>query len=99
MLQAAPLVAPTLPVPQRRPPPLFGRWMGACNNLSTWPREAFEAPVWRSRFFGADALVVSDPAGARHALNEAAKKYRRISWPAIASPSSTTSLCRQLKRR
>ncbi len=56
--------------------------MGVRNNLSTWPRQAFEEPVWRSRFFGADILVVSDPAGARHVLNEAALNYRR---PAMAA--------------
>jgi cytochrome P450 len=74
---AAPLVPPTLPVPERRLPPLVALWMGVRNNLSTWPREAFESPVWRSRFFGSDVLVVSDPAGVRHVLNEAAEKYRR----------------------
>ena len=82
MSRAEPLVPPTLPVHPRRLPPLVALWMGVRNNLSTWPLQAFEEPVWRSRFFGADILVVSDPAGARHVLNEAAVNYRR---PAMAA--------------
>jgi cytochrome P450 len=77
MSQALPLVPPTLPVHAKRLPPVVALWMGVRNNLSTWPRQAFEEPVWRSRFFGADILVVGDPAGVRHVLNESAEEYRR----------------------
>jgi cytochrome P450 len=77
MTGAALLIPPTLPVHERRLPPLVALWMGVRNNLSTWPREAFEYKVWRSRFFGSDVLVVSDPAGVRRVLNEAADRYRR----------------------
>lgn len=75
--ESAPLIPPTLPAHDRQLPPLVALWMGVRNNLSTWPRIAFEEPVWRSRFFGAAVLVVSDPAGVRQVLNEAADKYRR----------------------
>lgn len=82
MSTAAPLVPPTLPVHARRLSPFRALWMGVRNNLSTWPRQVFEEPLWRTRFFGGDVLMVSDPAGVRHVLNEAAEKYRR---PVIAA--------------
>ena len=77
MSDAAPLAPPSLPIPAEVLPPFKALWMGVRNNLSTWPRVAYEEPVWRRRFFGADVLVVSDPAGVRHILNEAAENYVR----------------------
>nr|WP_243067235.1 cytochrome P450 [Candidatus Rhodoblastus alkanivorans] len=79
---SAPLVPPFPPVHPHRLPSFVALWMVVRNNLSNWPRQAFEEPIRRSRFFGADVLVVSDPAGVRHVLNEAADKYRR---PVMAS--------------
>jgi cytochrome P450 len=76
-IEAAPLVPPTLPIHERRLPPFLALWMGVRNNLSTWPRQVFEEPFWRTNFFGGDVLVVSDPAAVRHVLNEAPEKYRR----------------------
>jgi cytochrome P450 len=75
------VIPPTLKVHEQPLPSPVALWMGVRNNLSTWPRVAFEAPVWRRRFFGSDILVVSEPQGVRHVLNEAADRYRR---PALA---------------
>ena len=47
------------------------------NTLAAWPDYAFDVPIYRRRIFGIDGVLVNDPAGVRHVMADAARKYAR----------------------
>src|SRR4051812_27621282 len=65
---SAPFLPPS-PVPPERELPFLARLRGFRDNvISTWPRNAYEAPALDRVFLGRRILLLNEPAAVRHVL-------------------------------
>lgn len=71
-------VLPPAPVPREQELPFLAQLRAFRRDvIGTWPRRAYEEPVYERPFFGRRTLLLSEPAAIRHVLVEATERYRR----------------------
>jgi len=69
---------PPAPVPQKRPPDLFGFLAAArANPLTTWTKAHFEKPILYGKGVMGRVLVLNEPEAIRHVLLDNAGNYRK----------------------
>ncbi|MBX5472836.1 MAG: cytochrome P450 [Acetobacteraceae bacterium] len=85
----ASFIPPTPPLPEvGRDWKRFGRRLRG-NILSTWPKEAYEEPVWRGQLLHRQVLLLNDPDAIHYVMVENVENYRRspasirILWPIV----------------